>query len=39
METKSWFENVKMLHVNGVGLEWFDFLFKTTGFGIERNQK
>lgn len=38
METKSWFENVKMLYVNAVGLEWFDVSFETTGFGIERKQ-
>lgn len=38
METKSRFENVKMLHVIAGGLYWFDVSFKTTGFGIERKQ-
>jgi len=38
MEKESWFEKVKMLHVNTVGLEWFDVSFKT-GFWYRKEAK
>lgn len=37
METKYWYENVKVFHVNVVGLQ-FDVSFKATVLYIERKQ-
>lgn len=38
MEIKYWYENVKVFHVNAVGLQCFDVSFETTVSDIEKKQ-